>query len=123
MYLEILCKDLPVADSENLGCVKIGDTFTIDDKGVLNIKDLESLIEELDDLYKSVKEGKTLISESLIKRGVETEENSEFSVLANNILKIDSGTLVDNVSLKDYITIVGSNSSLEGVPVFEEMED
>ena len=74
-----------------IGTIKGGVTtgYTLDVKKLATVA-------ELDDLKKSVSDGKTLLAEAITGKGVETASDATFETMANNVSNIENSTLVSH---------------------------
>ncbi len=83
---------LPVAKSNELGGIKVGDDFTIEKDGTLNLKENpEVLRRQADQLYVDVAAGKALVASAITDKKVPTEADATFQKMASNILAIPNG--------------------------------
>lgn len=82
---------LPVASGDRLGGIKVGEDFEIETDGTLNIRDMDSMRQQVQGLSVSVAAGKEMIAEAVTEKGVETESDAMFAVMAENIRAISSG--------------------------------
>lgn len=79
---------LPVAGTDRLGGIKVGEDFEIETDGTLNIRDMDSMRQQVQGLAESVAAGKGLIAGAITERGVETASDASFVVMAENIRQI-----------------------------------
>ena len=82
---------LPIASDDELGGVKVGNDFEIDEDGTLNVKNMDQMQETVLELVDNVGTGKALVAEAITEKGVETAEDATFQEMASNIRKISSG--------------------------------
>lgn len=108
--------ELPVARSDKLGGIKLGDDFDIENDGTLNIKNMSAMQEQVQNLSVFVTEGKRSVASAITEKGVETEENASFSEMAENIRKI-SGTIG---GIADYTESIYMNVGVCGIATYEE---
>lgn len=82
---------LPIASSDTLGGVRIGDTLKINSDGVIEVKGLNEIKTSYEEAIANVYAGKTLIADAITGKGVPTESDASFQKMAENIGKISSG--------------------------------
>ena len=83
--------ELPTASESRLGGIRVGEDFEIDQDGTLNIKDMEEMKEQVEELPQKVAAGKSLIAEAITEKGVPTEATDSFATMAENIRQISGG--------------------------------
>ena len=94
---------LPIASDDELGGVKVGNDFEIDEDGTLNVKNMDQMQETVRKLVDNVGTGKALVAEAITEKGVETAEDATFQEMAGNIRQISVGVdkdYVDNADLE-----------------------
>lgn len=96
--------ELPTASESRLGGIRVGEDFEIDQDGTLNIKDMEEMKEQVEELPQKVAAGKSLIAEAITEKGVPTEATDSFATMAENIRSIPNAGA-------DFIT--GSKMAIE----------
>lgn len=82
---------LPIASDDELGGVKVGNDFEIDEDGTLNVKNMDQMQETVQELVDNVGTGKALIAEAITEKGVSTAEDATFQEMAGNISRISIG--------------------------------
>ena len=82
---------LPIASNKDLGGIKVGDDFEINQEGRLNVKGLEQMRQTAENLSRQVTEGKALIASAITEKKVNTDSDASFQTMAKNISKITSG--------------------------------
>ena len=95
---------LPVASGDRLGGIKVGEDFEIETDGTLNIKDMDAMRQQVQGLAVSVATGKEMIAGAITERGVETESDATFSLMAENIGMISSGGGNCVCGVPEYVT-------------------
>lgn len=97
---------LPVASGDRLGGIKVGEDFEIETDGTLNIRDMDTMRQQVQGLAESVSSGKNLIASAITEKGVETQSSDAFAVMAAHILNISSGVGYDfidiGITVEDY---------------------
>lgn len=82
---------LPVASADRLGGIKVGEDFEIETDGTLNIKNMDTMRQQVEELSVSVADGKEEIAEAITEKGVDTESDATFAVMAESIRSIPAG--------------------------------
>lgn len=111
--------ELPIATTETLGGVIVGNGLSIDESGVLStngeggtaitIDDkLDSssinpvqnkvITAKLDEVFQSVSNGKSKVAAAITDKGVNTAADATFDVMAENIKNIEGGTIPQNMN-------------------------
>lgn len=103
--------ELPVAGPDKLGGIKVGDDFEIEKGGTLNIRNIEEMREQVQNLSDVVGAGKAIVASAITEKGVDTAANAEFSTMAGNILAIPKG---------GYLVINGCCGGIAGAVAYEE---
>lgn len=108
--------------NDNLGNVETaieGLTQDIDD----NSGDLIVLQKEVTELKKSVSDGKDLVATAITEKGVATENTDTFSIIAENIFKIPTGS--KNMGIAEYKLAADKSVITDkvGIAVIEEDTD
>lgn len=95
---------LPAAKSNELGGIKVGEDFTIEKDGTLNLKDNpEELQRQTEQLYQNVAAGKTLVAAAITDKKVPTSADATFQTMAENISKISGGISFKGISAKKIV--------------------
>lgn len=103
---------LPVAKENELGGIKVGEDFTIDKDGTMNLKENpESLKRQTEQLYQNVAAGKALVAAAITDKKVPTEATATFQMMADNIRQISGGISFMGISVKK---VVKEYTMLEG---------
>ena len=108
---------LPVADRDRLGGIKVGEDFKITDDGILNIKDMDDLREQVAALSQIVAEGKEQIATAITDKGIPTAATDIFSVMAENIRKINSDGV--KAGAADYTIYTVGKIGVAGMAEYE----
>lgn len=83
---------LPVATTDVLGGIKVGDDFDIGKDGTLQLKEsLESWKQRVEQLSNNVKSGKAMVSTAITDKGILTDATATFQTMADNISRISVG--------------------------------
>lgn len=90
---------LPIASNKDLGGIKVGDDFEIDQEGRLNVKDMDELRQTAENLSQQVSAGKALIASAITDKHVATSADDTFQIMAKNIQKINTGVSYASVNL------------------------
>ena len=112
--------ELPIATNETLGGVIVGDGLSIDETGVLSALgggggstitvdselSLDStnpvqnkvITEKLNEVFQSVSDGKSKVAAAITDKGVNTAADDTFDIMAENIKKIDGGTIPQDMN-------------------------
>lgn len=109
---------LPVATASRLGGIKVGTGLNIETDGTLNAeaKEIEVdaflsttsvnpvqnkvITEKMNQVFRSVSDGKSKVASAITDKGVTTEADATFSVMAENISKIKKGLEYDVIGVK-----------------------
>ena len=101
---------LPIASESTLGGIKVGNNLIINANGILSVNessfesylnnltfnDLDTtnklLVPAINEVFQSVSDGKQLVASAITDKGVPTEEDATFQVMANNIKDINNIT-------------------------------
>ena len=89
---------LPIASDKDLGGIKVGDDFEIDQEGRLNVKDMDQMRQTVESLSQQVTAGKALIASAITTKKVNTDSNASFQTMADNVLKIRGGVSYERIS-------------------------
>ena len=89
--------DSKIASVTELGHVKVGENLTIDSEGKLSaetehLATKEELATEVDQLFTSVSNGKTVVANAITQKGITTATDAEFATMAANINAISTST-------------------------------
>lgn len=80
-----------------------------------SIDELQSSVEEdIEDLKKSVSDGKELVADAITEKGIDTAADATFATIAENIGQIETGS---DITLQESVT-VKSNTNANGKVVF-----
>ena len=100
---------LPIASESTLGGIKVGNNLIINANGILSVNessfesylnnltfnDLDTtnklLVPAINEVFQSVSDGKQLVASAITDKGVPTEEDATFQVMAINIKDIATG--------------------------------
>ena len=86
---------LPIASSEVLGGIEVGEDFEIDSRtGILNIKNMNVMQQMVEDIITNIAQGKKLIANAITEKGIPTSDKDSFQSMAENIEGITGGSVV-----------------------------
>lgn len=94
---------LPIASDDELGGVKVGNDFEIDEDGTLNVKNMDQMQETVQELVDNVGTGKALVAEAITEKGVETAEDATYQQMHDNILQISGGVEFEVIDINYQI--------------------
>ena len=133
--------ELPIATNETLGGIIVGDGLSIDETGVLSALgggggstitidselSLEStnpvqnkvVTKKLNEVFQSVSDGKSKVAAAITDKGVSTAADATFDIMADNIKKIEGGTISQDMN---SAFLVDASESIYGfTDYFKEM--
>lgn len=112
---------LPIAQRDRLGGIKVGSDFEITNEGILNIKDIGTLRDQVAALSQMIADGKAEIAAAITDKGIPTEATDLFSVMAKNIRKINTDAV--KAGTADYTICMVGKTGIAGIAEYEEGSD